>query len=170
MIKLNYNQGKSSIIIDGNTDSLVQNRRIRNILNSQFNTTYSDGEIAISCNEANIKVELSELIELLDTFGINYEFENQASEAIKRIEMEEENFNKFSVKAKNIRDSEFTEEEFKDFEHYIDKLKTLLPNRTLYENNIMFLSSNIFLKNNFSPEPKTSIVYASYAYLKLLKG
>ena len=173
MIKLNYNQSKSSIIIDGKTDSLLQNRRIRNILNSQFNTVYGDGEIAIYCNEVNIKVELSELIELLDTFGIDYEFKSQASEAIKRFEREEENFNIFSVKAKNIRDSKLTAQETKDFDNYITKLKTLLPNRTLYEKQYLCSYHLTFSLNscNFSVPGagKTSIVYASYAYLKSLK-
>ena len=49
-------------------------------------------------------------------FSLDYEFESDASNAIKDL-VEEEKFKNFSLRAKSIRDSELTDEDENDFKN-----------------------------------------------------
>ena len=172
MISLNYNIEESYIVLNGELEPLIGNRRTRNILNSQFDAEIKSNVITIHCNEIHFKNELNELIELLESFNVKYEYEKDASDTIKRFETEEENFKTFSARAKSIRDSKLTEEDSLNFKAYIKSLKKLLPKRTLYEKQYLSSYHLTFSQNscNFSVPGagKTSIVYATYAYLKSL--
>ena len=47
---------------------------------------------------------------------------------------EKENFKNWSIRAFNIRNLNLSDEDEKDFKKFKSSLKTLLPNRRLYEN------------------------------------
>jgi hypothetical protein len=173
LINLNYNIDDSSIVLNGNLEAIIGNRRIRNILSSQFKAVIDSDAIAIHCTNDTFNNELNELLELLDSFGIDFEYEQNAADEIKRFKKDEEKFKIFSLRAKSIRDSKLTEEDKINFENYIESLESLLPNRTLYEKQYLSSYHLTFSQNscNFSVPGagKTSIVYATYAYLKSLE-
>lgn len=106
---------------------------------------------------------------LLEKLKIDVKSGGQVSDAIRQVEVDEEHFEAFSQKAKQIWDAQIDTEEFRSF---VDVVKKACPGRTFYRKQLLSAFHLAFSQNacNFSVPGagKTSVVYAAYAYLSSL--
>ena len=106
---------------------------------------------------------------LLEKLSIHVETGGPVSDAIRRVEADEEQFEEFSQKAKQIWDAQIDTD---DFRHFVQAVEIACPGRTFYRKQLLSAFHLAFSQNacNFSVPGagKTSVVYAAYAYLSSL--
>jgi len=108
------------------------------------------------------------ILRLLDKFDIPYKKTGKAQKLVEDMDRENDNFDKFSIKAKKIRNNEHGDDDFQNFANVIESnLK-----RELYDLQLLSAYHLAYAQNacNFSVPGagKTSIVYSAYTYLKSL--
>lgn len=106
---------------------------------------------------------------LLEKLHVPIEAGGHISDAMERVELEEQRFADFSQKAREIWDAEIDTSAFREFVNIVDKS---CPGRIFYRKQLLSAFHLAFSQNacNFSVPGagKTSVVYAAYVYLRSL--
>ncbi len=173
MIKIKISE--NSFELFGDISQVTSKRRIKSNFSS-IGAEFKENSIVIpfSTEENPIndiddtETQYKYIIRLLDDFEIEYSKSEGTNNLVEDIEVENENFLQFSLKAKDIRNNIHKSEDFSNFTNIIeDKL-----DRHLYTLQLLSAYHLAFSQNacNFSVPGagKTSIVYGAYAYLKSL--
>jgi len=159
-------------IINGDTESLLQNKRLLISLKRLNYFIESDSVFIPFRDETQIKT-LQEIQGLLGKYNYDFQFTENIQEELQAFSKEEENFEVFSENARAIRDNEFTENKslVTQFDNFQEVLKETLT-RKLYPLQLLSSFHMAFAQNscNFAVPGagKTSIVYGAYAFLKSL--
>jgi SNF2 family DNA or RNA helicase len=169
-VQLDIDVSKGEFIITGNTDQIFNSHRAKyfflDVLKASFKT---DGTITVPYIEDQREVFLKKIQSSLEKYRIEQTDSDQIKEVLDRFYIEKENFKQFSEKARKIWNNELNVFDFKEFK---DSLAKNLPNRTLYDKQLLAAFHLAFSQNacNFSVPGagKTSVVYGAYAYLKNL--
>lgn len=162
----------SNFLIKEFTEEVLHNKRLQ-LSFKRLNFKLSENDIVIPFDENSKIKTLQELQYLLVKFGFTTSISQQTSSDIKAFEREEVLFQEFSLKAKSIRNDEFSiyPELITEFDQFQKVLKTQLT-RPLYPLQLLSSFHMAFSQNacNFAVPGagKTSIVYGAYAYLKSL--
>ena len=159
-------------IINGDTESLLQNKRLLISLKRLNYIIESNSLLIPFRDESQIKT-LQEIQGLLGKYNHDFQFTENIQEELQAFSKEEENFEVFSENARAIRDNEFKENEslVTQFDNFQEVLKETLT-RKLYPLQLLSSFHMAFAQNscNFAVPGagKTSIVYGAYAFLKSL--
>lgn len=158
--------------LTGSVESIIKNKRLL-LTFKRLGYSINDKIILIPFSQANEITTLQEIKNILIEYGFNVEFSESIKTEFSNFDREELLFSEFTKNAKAIRNSEFNEnpillESFNDFQKVISAKMI----RKLYNFQILSAFHMTFSQNacNFSVpgSGKTSIVYATYAYLKNL--
>ena len=159
-------------IINGDTESLLQNRRLLISL-KRLNYFIENNSVNIPFREeTQIKI-LQEIQSLLSKYNYDFQFTVNIQDELQAFSKEEKNFEAFSENARSIRNDEFEEKPvlYKLFKEFDDVLKNTLV-RDLYPLQQLSAFHMAYAQNscNFAVPGagKTSIVYGAYAFLKSL--
>ena len=161
-------------IINGDTESLLQNKRLLISLKRLNYFTESNSVFIPFRDETQIKT-LQEIQGLLGKYNYDFQFTENIQEELQAFSKEEENFEVFSENARAIRDNEFEGNQslvtqFDNFQEVLNR--TFSKDRTLYPLQLLSSFHMAFAQNscNFAVPGagKTSIVYGAYAFLKSL--
>ena len=165
---LESNENGSSLIITGDIDSIFINRRAARYLKDTTRFVKTDDSIVVEADD-DINKSIDRIKKLCEYIGAELVYSGRVSEAITNYALEEENFREFAEKARLIRDNQCDKE---DFEQFVDSVSINLPNRSLYELQLLSAYHLAFSQNacNFSVPGagKTSVVYGAFAYLSNL--
>jgi hypothetical protein len=172
MIHLDINTDRHQFILTGATDKVKKNRRAKFYFEDYINANFlNDGTIIIPYKEEDKESTLKKIKKSLDKYGIEQNDSNEIKSALNYYYKERENFKEFSKKAKGIWNNDLNVDEFKTFH---DSLEKHLPNRRLYDKQMLAAFHLAFSQNacNFSVPGagKTSVVYGAYAFLKNLNS
>lgn len=128
-----------------------------------------DGSLRIPTAPEELTNRYQTLSRLLAKLAIEIETGGHVSDALDRVESEEQQFVEFSRQAREIWDAQIDTDAFRDFVAVVEKA---CPGRTFYRKQLLSAFHLAFSQNacNFSVPGagKTSVVYAAYAYLKSL--
>lgn len=168
LIHIDSNNAEERLIITGDVEFILANRRAARFLKDNTDYTISDGVISISISDG-----LSKSIDRIRTAAgyakCEVKLSGEADEGIRWYIEEEEKFAEFSAKALAIRNNDCNIAEFQEFK---DALVENMPARVLYNLQMLAAYHLAFAQNscNFSVPGagKTSIVYGAYTYLKNL--
>jgi len=169
-VELNIDEAKREFIISGNTEKIAQHHRAKYyFLDFLKATFYPTGEITIPYPENEREQYLKKIQDSLEKYGIEQIDSQKIKEVLDHYYTEKLNFKQFSDKARKIWDNEI---DIPDFGSFKDAIVAHLPNRILYDKQLLAAFHLAFAQNacNFSVPGagKTSVVYAAYAYLKNL--
>ncbi len=154
-----------SIVLCGDVSLILNNRRAFRILRDNSIYVIEDGCIIFDEN-SDFNKTLDRIRNLARIVGCELEYSDRVNETVEDYIQEENKFIAFSKKALEIKNNHCDVNEFKDFK---DSLERNLPNRTLYDLQLLSAYHLAFSQNacNFSVPGagKTSVVYGAYAYL-----
>ncbi len=159
-------------IINGDTESLLQNKRLL-ISIKRLNYFIESNSVFIPFRDETQIKTLQEIQGLLGKYNYDFQFTENIQEELQAFSKEEENFEVFSENARAIRDNEFKENKSLviQFDNFQEVLKETLT-RKLYPLQLLSSFHMAFAQNscNFAVPGagKTSIVYGAYAFLKSL--
>lgn len=169
VIKVDANDTEDKVIVSGDIDLILNNKRAMRLLkdNSVFRV---EGDRIIFDVGDDLNKCIGRIQSAAKYVQCGVELQGNADSGIQAYYQEEKNFEEFSKKALDIRNNECDINEFKVFK---DSLIDNLPNRTLYDLQMLAAYHLAFSQNacNFSVPGagKTSVVYGAYAYLKNLE-
>jgi len=161
-------------IINGDTESLLQNKRLLISL-KRLNYFIESNSVYIPFRDETQIKTLQEIQGLLGKYNYAFQFTENIQEELQAFSKEEENFEVFSENARAIRDNEFKENQslvtqFDNFQEVLNR--TFSKDRTLYPLQLLSSFHMAFAQNscNFAVPGagKTSIVYGAYAFLRSL--
>lgn len=128
-----------------------------------------DGVLCIPTQPEELTSRYQTISRLLQKLNIEIETSGHVSDAMERVETEEQQFTEFSQKAREIWDAQIDTDAFRQFVEVVEKA---CPGRTFYRKQLLSAFHLAFSQNacNFSVPGagKTSVVYAAYAYLRSL--
>ena len=159
-------------IINGDTESLLQNKRLLISL-KRLNYFIESNSVFIPFRDETQIKTLQEIQGLMGKYNYDFQFTENIQEELQAFSKEEENFEVFSENARAIRDNEFKENKslVTQFDNFQEVLKETLT-RKLYPLQLLSSFHMAFAQNscNFAVPGagKTSIVYGAYAFLKSL--
>lgn len=165
VINIDSNESEDKVIVSGDIDLILGNRRSMRLLkdNSVFNRVAD--ELVFDVGE-NLGKCINRIKTAAKYAKCDVKLQGKADSGIQAYYQEEKNFDEFSQKALKIRNNECDINEFKEFK---DSLIDNMPNRTLYDLQMLAAYHLAFSQNacNFSVPGagKTSVVYGAYAYL-----
>jgi len=164
---LKSNEKSNELIVTGDIDSIFSNRRAARYLKDTINYRQTDDDIIITADDINKTID--RIKRICSYISAELTYSEQISEAVTNYALEEEKFDEFAEKARLIRDNHCDNVEFQEF---IDSVSKNLPNRSLYELQLLSAYHLAFSQNacNFSVPGagKTSVVYGAFAYLSNL--
>ena len=159
----------SSLIITGDIDAIFSNRRASRYLKDTIKFRKTDTSIIVD-SDGDVNKCIDRIKKLCSYISGELEFSGTISEAVNNYALEEEKFREFAEKARLIRDNQCDKT---DFARFVDSVSKNLPNRSLYELQLLSAYHLAFSQNacNFSVPGagKTSVVYGAFAYLSSLK-
>ena len=168
MANIIINISDDNLILSGDIEAIQDNRRAKSNFEAIGASFEHSEKIILSLDEKNKDQQYQIVEELLSKFKIISQQTPDAQIFLKDINQRKEDFANFSEKAKNIRNKHY---EVDDFKNFTDVVKRYLK-RKLYFLQLLSAYHMAFAQNacNFSVPGagKTSVVYASYAYLKSL--
>lgn len=169
-IELNIDEKESAFVLTGATQKFLNDRRVIFYLRGNTNYKVVGDSVLIYFEEADRDKRLTKLKEIFIKYGFETENSENVKEVLKDYFENEENFKHFSRKAKGIWNNEL---DINDFQQFKKSLEKYLPNRRLYDKQMLAAFHLAFAQNacNFSVPGagKTSIVYGAYAHLKNLQ-
>lgn len=152
--------------ITGAIQDLQNNKRAKMMLRSHLAYRVNGDSLFVESDEG---IEhIAKILKLVAGY-INAEirYDEKTSSDIEEFKSREENFERFSQEAKDIKNNHCNPDEFKEFTEILHKY---MPCRHLYELQLLSAYHLAFSQNgcNFSVPGagKTSIVYGAYTYLK----
>jgi SNF2 family DNA or RNA helicase len=158
----------SSLIITGDIGAIFNNRRALRYLKDTLKYTETNGGLVIEAGDG-INKSIDRVKKLCRYINADLLYSGEVSEAVNSYALEEEKFREFAEQARLIRDNKCNKDDFKQF---VDSVSTNLPNRSLYELQLLSAYHLAFSQNacNFSVPGagKTSVVYGAFAYLSHL--
>lgn len=165
---LESNENSNELIVTGDIDSIFSNRRAARFLKDTVSYRQTDDGLIINA-EDDINKTIDRIKKICEYISAELEYSGRVSEAVNNYALEEEKFDEFAEKARLIRDNHCDKAEFQDF---VDSVSKNLPNRSLYELQLLSAYHLAFSQNacNFSVPGagKTSVVYGAFAYLSNL--
>ena len=165
---LESNRNSSILTVTGDVDAIFSNRRAARYIKDTLHYTQSENVLVITTQD-DINKSIDRLKKICEYISAELIFSGNVSEAVNQYAMEEQKFAEFSEKARSIRDNHCDKNEFASF---IDSVSKNLPNRSLYELQLLSAYHLAFAQNacNFSVPGagKTSVVYGAFAYLSNL--
>ena len=165
---LESSEGGNTLVITGDIDCLFSNRRASRYLKDAIRFYRGDNSITIE-TDGDINKSIDRINKLCEYIDASLVYSDKVSEAVANYVLEETKFNEFAEKARLIRDNICDKKEFKQF---TDSVSVNLPNRSLYELQLLSAYHLAFSQNacNFSVPGagKTSVVYGAFAYLSNL--
>ena len=165
---LESNENGNELIVTGDIDSIFSNRRAARFLKDTVSYRQTDDGLIINA-EDDINKTIDSIKKSCEYISAELEYSGRVSEAVNNYALEEEKFDEFAEKARLIRDNHCDKAEFQDF---VDSVSKNLPNRSLYELQLLSAYHLAFSQNacNFSVPGagKTSVVYGAFAYLSNL--
>lgn len=170
--KINISINWNNYFLNWDIESIINNRRLL-ISFKRLNYTINNNLIIIPFLNENKIFILDELRNVLIKFNYEIELDSSIKEELSSYNKEQENFLLFSLKAKKIRNSDFSDsnELIEDFKNFKELLEITMK-RTLYPLQMLSSFHMAFSQNscNFSVPWawKTSIVYWAFTYLKNL--
>lgn len=165
---------ESSFLLKTDAKRLLDNKRIYFSLKRLRFAEADDGYIAVPFERETETQTLKELQDLLTKFGLTSSLSPQVRSDMESFSREQQTFQEFSEKARDIRDDRFEDvpELVREFDNFRKTITTSLPGRKLYDLQLLSAFHMAFAQNacNFAVPGagKTSIVYAAYSYLKSL--
>ncbi len=166
VLRVDSNITDNRLIITGDIERLLESRRATRFLKDNTDYILADGMMYVSITD-NLNKSIDRVRTAAGYAKCELELSGEANEGIRSYIEEETKFAEFSTKALAIRNNECDVTEFKSFR---DALLSHMPNRTLYDLQMLSAYHLAFSQNscNFSVPGagKTSIVYGAYAYLK----
>lgn len=166
---LESNENGNELIVTGDIDSIFSNRRAARFLKDTVSYRQTDDDGLIINAEDDINKTIDRIKKICEYISAELEYSGRVSEAVNNYALEEEKFDEFAEKARLIRDNHCDKAEFQDF---VDSVSKNLPNRSLYELQLLSAYHLAFSQNacNFSVPGagKTSVVYGAFAYLSNL--
>lgn len=165
---LESNEHGSELIVTGDIESIFKNRRAARFLKDAVSYKQVNNSLVINV-EDDVNKAIDRIKKICGYISAELEYSGRVSEAVNNYALEEEKFDEFAEKARLIRDNHCDKTEFKDF---VDSVSKNLPNRSLYELQLLSAYHLAFSQNacNFSVPGagKTSVVYGAFAYLSNL--
>lgn len=165
---LESNENDNELIVKGDIDSIFRNRRAARFLKDTVSYKQMNNSLVINV-EDDINTTIGRIKKVCEYILAELEYSGKVSEAINKYALEEEKFDEFSNKARLIRENQCDKAEFQDF---VDSISKNLPNRSLYELQLLSAYHLAFSQNacNFSVPGagKTSVVFGAFAYLSNL--
>lgn len=165
---LESNENGNELIVTGDIDAIFSNRRAARFLKDTVSYRQTDDGLIINA-EDDINKTIDRIKKICEYISAELEYSGCVSEAVNNYALEEEKFDEFAEKARLIRDNHCDKAEFQDF---VDSVSKNLPNRSLYELQLLSAYHLAFSQNacNFSVPGagKTSVVYGAFAYLSNL--
>lgn len=167
-VELSINERMKHFILSGDIGSLSKNYRAKYYFLDFLQAIFSaDGTVVIPYTDEEKEKILMRIQESLRKYGIQQTDSVQIKEVLAHYYSERENFQQFSIKARDIWNNKVDSQEFMEFKQLVEKE---LPQRTLYDKQLLASFHLAFSQNacNFSVPGagKTSIVYAAFAYLR----
>ena len=161
---LSIRSSNSGIVISGRTDLIKRSRLAMLYLRDNCDYVMIDQDIHIAVNE-NLHSVLDDVKVVAEYAGCELQFADDVRDDIKEYQEEEDAFEEFSKRAKDIRDNHPIISEFESFEKTLKRVM----DRQLYQQQLLAAYHLCFSQNgcNFSVPGagKTSVVYGAYAYL-----
>lgn len=165
---LESNENSSVLTVTGDVDAVFSNRRAVRYLKDTLQFTKTADALLIVIKD-DINTSIDRLKKICEYISAELVFSGNVSDAVNQYAMEEEKFFEFSEKARQIRDNHCEKE---DFAAFVASVSCNLPNRSLYELQLLSAYHLAFSQNacNFSVPGagKTSVVYGAFAYLSNL--
>ena len=161
---LNIRSSEGGIVISGRADLVKRNRLAMMYLRDNCDYEFIGQEIHVAVSE-NLHTVLDDVKVVAEYAGCELLFSDEVEDDIKEYQEEEDAFEEFSQRAKDIRDNHPIISEFESFEKTLKQVMT----RQLYQQQLLAAYHLCFSQNgcNFSVPGagKTSVVYGAYAYL-----
>lgn len=163
---------ESHFSLTGDTSSLLANKRLLFSL-KRMRMSLQDGIILVPYDTQTEIKTLQQIQDILVKFGLTNEMSAQVRADAESFDREQQNFDQFSNRAREIRDDKFKDqpELVREFDSFQKTLGGILV-RKLYPLQLLSAYHMAFAQHacNFAVPGagKTSIVYAAYAYLKNL--
>lgn len=158
----------TTVLLTGCIGLLTSNRRANRLLRDSFTCEFSENAITI-LQVSDFHHCFDRIKYLAQLCKAEVVYSNKTNDVVSRYLSEEEKFSVFSQKALSIRNNEC---ELSDLTAFKNALIDYMPNRTLYDLQLLSAYHLAFSQNacNFSVPGagKTSVVYGAYAYLKNL--
>lgn len=165
---LESDESNNLLIVSGDINSIFINRRASRYLKDNLKYTRDDSRLAVEITD-DLNKCLDRLKKICSYVSAELVFSNHVSAAVTNYALEGEKFSEFSQKARDIRNNNCNKEDFTEF---VESISNNLPNRRLYELQLLSAYHLAFAQNacNFSVPGagKTSVVYGAYAYLSNL--
>ena len=166
---LESNDMETTLTVTGDVDAIWNNRRALRYLKDAVKYDRINDNTIIIHVEDDVNKSLDRLKKVCEYIGAELVYSGNVSEAVNNYALEAQKFEAFSEKAREIRDNHCNKA---DFESFIDSVSRNLPNRSLYELQLLSAYHLAFSQNacNFSVPGagKTSVVYGAFAYLSHL--
>ena len=165
---LESNDGENTLLITGDVDSIFLNRRAARYIKDAIQFTRTDKGILVN-TEGELNKTIDRIKKLCEYIDGELIYSGNVSAAVANYALEEKKFKDFAEKARLIRDNHCDKGDFSDF---VNSVSRNLPNRSLYELQLLSAYHLAFSQNacNFSVPGagKTSVVYGAFAYLSNL--
>lgn len=165
---LESTEDDGSLIITGDVNAIFNNRRASRYLKDTVKFRKTDMSIIVD-SDGDVNKCIDRIKKLCSYISGELEFSGRISEAVNNYALEEVKFKEFAEKARLIRDNQCDKT---DFAKFINSVSKNLPNRSLYELQLLSAYHLAFAQNacNFSVPGagKTSVVYGAFAYLSNL--
>ena len=165
---LESNDGENNLLITGDVDSIFLNRRAARYIKDAIQFTRTDKGILVN-TEGELNKSIDRIKKLCEYIDGELIYSGNVSAAVANYALEEEKLIEFAEKARLIRDNHCDRGDFSDF---VNSVSNNLPNRSLYELQLLSAYHLAFSQNacNFSVPGagKTSVVYGAFAYLSNL--
>lgn len=164
-ITIDTNDAEDKVIVSGDIGSILNNRRAVRLLKDNSVFVQEGSELVFDVGD-DLNKCITRIQNAAKYSQCSVELRENAGLGIQAYCQEEKNFEIFSQKALDIRENRCDIDEFTSFK---DSLIDHLPNRTLYDLQMLAAYHMAFSQNacNFSVPGagKTSVVYGAYAYL-----
>lgn len=165
---LQVSTNENNIILAGDFRLIFGNRFAKMYLRNKLDTEETEEGLLIRGFE-NIASAMEHIKALANYIKADVIYDKSASADLQEYQSKEILFAEFSKQAEHIRDNNPNIEDFRSFKN---SLIENLPNRTLYDLQLLSAYHMAFAQNacNFSVPGagKTSVVYGAFAYLKSL--
>jgi SNF2 family DNA or RNA helicase len=165
-ITIDISDDSNKVILTGDIKALCTHRFAIRYLKDYLSPTILENQVIIPIESRSIEQVLSDVRMMLEKYGFSEIKSSSTEKVLLDFYEEEEKFKLFSELALDIRNNVCVREEFESF---INVVAEKLPNRSLYELQLLSAYHLAFSQNacNFSVPGagKTSIVYGAYSYL-----
>jgi SNF2 family DNA or RNA helicase len=168
-ITVDTDEAQQRIVLSGDTDALISDKYPSRYLKDFLYSSFSQDGIDVPTAESGMETTLSKVRTMLKKYGYEEEPTARIRALLAGYYQEEEDFDRFSREALDIRNNNCDVEEFREF---TVALENGLTNRQLYPRQLLSAYHLAFAQNacNFSVPGagKTTIVYGAFTFFRAL--